>query len=69
MLNFIMIGCPGMVRPCNSCGVAPFISDSPAAGLVVTLGEARGWGLSSVSSQQEVVMHQVSALGASQGVF
>lgn len=40
---------------------------SPAAEPVVTLGEARGWGPSSVSS--EVVMHRVSALGASQGVF
>lgn len=40
---------------------------SPAAEPVVTLGEAPGWGLSSVSS--EVVMHRVSALGASQGVF
>lgn len=38
-------------------------------GLGAILGEACGWGLSSVSSQQEVVMHRVSALGASQGVF
>lgn len=66
-------GGAGMVRimrvPCGwdaSFGVPPCSGGSPTAGPLVTLGEARGWGL---RSQQEVGMHQVSALGASQGVF
>lgn len=50
----------------DSFGITSCSGGSPAAGPRVTLGEARGWGLRSL---QEVGMHQVSALGASQGVF
>lgn len=58
----------GGAGPCISRSGSFFDGQhSPAAEPVVTLGEARGWGPSSVSS--EVVMHRVSALGASQGVF